>query len=251
MSTEGKSNACDLRPEAGPWHWNASQVGAMAALSPAEWLAQLNSTAELVRPAVKFEWTPRTCRLHPFPVASPVDFCLALNGRPLLMVGDSLQQQLMLSLAGLLGADGEGVCLDLLDRYLLPILHTHCAGLPGTTRFPDINYEASCRDGQWVNAIPRPLVSVAYDRNDFLSDVKEYTRTDLPNRVGQRSPHMHHTTQHITTYTGTHTVERASHLPRCAVLCCTVCVRHRVQLAAACASRLSVGSELRSSHVAG
>ena len=50
----------------------------------------LNSSAEMVRPAVKYVWRPSTCQLPQFDAAS---FCRSVDGRDVFFIGDSLTAQ--------------------------------------------------------------------------------------------------------------------------------------------------------------
>ena len=143
----------------------------------------LNSSQQYVRPALKYVWEPGTCRLHDFPRA-PLDFCLALNDRPLLLVGDSIMKQLYWSLGYLLSAaPGKyadsaqtDYCQRLVNAHRLQRLHDVCAGSRPRSLLPHIQFDASCQQGRWSGGLPASLqsrASIAYVRNDYLTDATE------------------------------------------------------------------------------
>ena len=167
---DGYCDAVDEANHAWSTYW---QVGPYP-LNLSTPTAPLNSSIHHVRPSVHYRWQPHSCDLAPFPLYSPVDFCLALNNRSLVLLGDSITRQHYLSLIALLQRGAHrGVQATDEVRYGQPMYFRHdvChhllaqhlgTALNDTTAYPDI-------------------VAI---RNDLLSPVVSVTertgsRTDL------------------------------------------------------------------------
>ena len=119
MTIYDKYSQCDIDQSAIEKDWFLADIKAQRAWKNKRLHGLLNTTKEYVRPALKYVWRPLSSSLRrrsplslpslytdkwlAFP-SNPVEFCRALNNRPLLMVGDSHTGQMYLSLFKLVNA---------------------------------------------------------------------------------------------------------------------------------------------------
>jgi hypothetical protein len=189
------------------WNFNASELllhNISFPLRP----ELLNSSLLFVRPALKYVWRPTHCRLQPFPLHDPLQFCRALQGRPLLFVGDSIAYQHYQSLTFMLGdrsrdeqfPGGESrICNELLDRDALQQVRRRCEQ-GGTSLVLSTGQRAefgsNCLSGRWLGRLPAALnasTMIRFRRNDHISFVEKDLWTTPGGRTGMRHRNALHT----------------------------------------------------------